>query len=443
MNVEAFNQIASPPLSGSAAWQRVWQDFENQYSYFEHKGVNWKAVFAEHKDSFDGLAPDAFAEKLNNVLQVLHDWHVAVRKPDGTLIGYQRPFTDNGPPRLYSSYVSSAGYQSLKKGSNVVIHGLVTTNIAHVIITTLETGAFAAITDQDIEDLFSLYQDASAMILDLRYNTGGNENNALKFAGRFTDATETYGYFKVRQPNSAPYEFGPLTPKRVTPSAGTHFRGPVIGLIGQRCVSSAEWFTLMLKVCPNAILIGDTTRGASANPISVSFPELNISYTISRWIAYDEKQSPFEDRGIKPAIEVPARESFDDSLGRDYVLERAIDYVRWRQAFDTGSQPIATSGDYDDDGLSNLSEYWAGTNPARAESGLNLRVALSPIGNGIELSWKSVAGKRYTMLVSDKPSGQFSVFSNSIAATAPLNVLLMPMEPGANARFYKLELLTN
>jgi hypothetical protein len=432
---------ASPVLSNAAAWQRVWEDFQNQYSYFDYKEINWNAVFEEHKNGFEGLTPDAFAEKLNTVLQVLHDRHVSVRKPDGTLIGYQTPYVVNAPSRPYSAYATNARYESVN-GANVIGHALIASNIAHIIITTLDTATFAAITDQDIERLFVTYREAAGMILDLRYNSGGNENNALRFASRLIDAPRTYGHYRFRVTNSVPYQFGPLTAKTLNPNAGTRFRGPIVGLIGKHCMSSAEWFAQMIKVCPNAILVGETTRGSSGNPVSIALPGLNLSYTISRWIGYTDEQIPFEDKGITPAIQISAAESFDDAIGRDYVLERAIHYIQWREAFHTESASIRPADDYDNDGFLNLNEYWAGTDPANAQSLLSLMVSLrgSEATSTIELSWPSAAGKRYDVLLSDNLNGRFLALSTNIVATPPLNVFVHAADSTARSRFFKIAL---
>jgi C-terminal processing protease CtpA/Prc len=57
-----------------------------------------------------------------------------------------------------------------------------------------------------------------------------------------------------------------MTPKTLQPSATNPFRGPVVALVGQRTMSSGEWFALMIRACANGRLVGDRTRGASGPP---------------------------------------------------------------------------------------------------------------------------------------------------------------------------------
>jgi hypothetical protein len=80
-----------------------------------------------------------------------------------------------------------------------------------------------------------------------------------------------------------------------------------------------------MKSCPQTTLFGDHTRGATANATVFSQANINVEYTIPRWIGYTADMVPFEDVGIVPQIAIaPGASSFNDSLQRDYVLERAM-----------------------------------------------------------------------------------------------------------------------
>jgi len=110
------------------------------------------------------------------------------------------------------------------------------------------------------------------------------------------------------------------------------YLGPVVCLIGQRCMSSAEWFILMMRNL-GATLIGDTTRGASGNPREYSIASNGVHYAVSTWIAYAAEDGEIsygiENNGIIPDFSVPPGEgvglSYDSE--HDYVLEEAMDYL--------------------------------------------------------------------------------------------------------------------
>ena len=93
----------------------------------------------------------------------------------------------------------------------------------------------------------------------------------------------------------------------------------------------------MLRQAPNAVPMGDRTRGGTGNPVLRSIPELGVSFLSSRWIGYTPEQEIIEDHGIFPALGLRPEWSYDDTSGRDFLIEHAIDYLEWRQ--DIGIPP--------------------------------------------------------------------------------------------------------
>ena len=422
-------------------WREVWQDFQDRYSYFDHKGVSWPAVYEAHRNAFAGLTPTQFGVKLNEVLQVLHDWHVSVRLPDGTYVGYAGDYPRNYLNQLSTQYTGGATYANVRN-ANVLYHARLTGGWAHLVVDTLATEAFGKLSDADLEQVFSLYADAPGWIVDLRANSGGNEANAAKFASRFVEQPVTYGHVRYRVVGSVPYQFEPFLPKVLQPTTGPRYLKPVVGLIGQRCMSSAEWFTLMLRACPNVVLIGDRTRGASGSPETRTIPELNLEYAVSTWIAYDERQRPFEDRGLAPAIAVPPSQSIDDATLKDYVLEQALAYLQWRQTQGAALPLVSARSDRDGDGQPDVDEYLAGTDATRAAD----RFGFLPGGprpataGQIELRWQSVAGKRYHVTRAASLAGPYTRLAQGLAATPPTNTYVDRTVTGPGPYYYRLEL---
>lgn len=310
------------PSETLTLFDQLWNTFDQEYSYFTYKGIDWNDVRQRHRPNFiNDLPTENFVALIADMLDELHDWHVYVQRPDGEAFGYSGEYEINYPSRLMPRYANGGVYTTL--GDDVIFHATVGENLAYIVVDTLDSQRFASVSDQDIENLFALYADADGMILDIRANNGGNENNAAKIASRFTDFAVTYGYTETRT-GSGHDDFGPLVEKTLDPGEGTHFNGDTVLLIGQRCMSSAEWFTLMMRACPGVMLIGDTTRGASANPVVHSLSN-GVNFAVSRWIAYTDDMQGIEDNGIDPDFLINPADSFDDE--HDYVLEFAIDFL--------------------------------------------------------------------------------------------------------------------
>jgi subtilisin family serine protease len=100
-----------------------------------------------------------------------------------------------------------------------------------------------------------------------------------------------------------------------------------------------------------------------------------------------------------------------------------------------GTDPNA---DPDHDGMSNLAEWLAGTNPTNAASSLRLTLLSVSNINNVMLGWPSVAGKTYQLKRSTNLLAGFdTVISANIAATPPTNVFTTVNLPG-NASFYRV-----
>ena len=302
-----------------AMFDEVWENFDRHYSYFSRKGVDWDAIRDQYRPEFaSDLSGAEFAEKLATMLAELRDRHLVVQKPDDTYVEVYSPDVKLNYTSTPRNRYAPSGYETL--GDNVVWHGWLENNIGYIRIDTLSTGSFDNISDADIEALFAKYADAVGMILDIRPNNGGDERIAAKFAGHFTDTARVYGYTQTRN-GPGHDDFGAQEPSTLQPAASNLFLKPTVCLIGARCMSSAEWLTLMMKVCPNVTLVGDTTRGSSGNPQGFSLSN-GVKYTVSTWIAYTYDGALIEDNGIMPAIQIAPENSFDGE--HDYVLEQAI-----------------------------------------------------------------------------------------------------------------------
>ena len=305
--------------SAVTLFDQVWQTFENGYSYFAHKGVDWDAVREQHRASFDRpMSPAAFAHQLATVLGVLRDRHVNVRTADGAYIDvFPHTWDRNFTSRPRNRYTLS-GYETL--GGETIWHALLNGNVAYIRVDTLDNTVFAGISAAEIDALFARYASARAMIIDIRPNAGGNEDMAMLFASHFTEQPREYGAIAFREgPGRA--DLGSRQTKMLMPAAANHFSGPVVALIGPRNMSSAEWFALMLGACPNVTLVGAQTAGSSGNPAWHTLPN-GVSYSVSRWVAYRADGNVLEGLGVEPDVVIPPAQSFDGSS--DFVLERAI-----------------------------------------------------------------------------------------------------------------------
>ena len=95
----------------------------------------------------------------------------------------------------------------------------------------------------------------------------------------------------------------------------------------------------------------------------------------------------------------------------------------WERQF-FGSLGVANaSSDWDGDGMSDVLEFVAGTNPKDSLSCLRMYAPLIGFhGGGFVITWTSASNKLYDLLKSTNLTGGFTTIATNIAATPPVNV---------------------
>ena len=110
----------------------------------------------------------------------------------------------------------------------------------------------------------------------------------------------------------------------------------------------------------------------------------------------------------------------------------------WEQLY-FGRTGIDPSADPDGDGLSNLEEYKAGTNPNDFQSQFKV-VRITPQGGGVLVEWSSVTNRSYSILRSTDLLTGFQVLSGNRLATPPTNSFLDGTAAPPGKFFYVIRL---
>ena len=106
-----------------------------------------------------------------------------------------------------------------------------------------------------------------------------------------------------------------------------------------------------------------------------------------------------------------------------------------------GHLGVDPNADPDHDGMSNIAEMQAGTDPNRAESRLEfVFVGVAANGNP-QIMWSSQAGRRYRLLRSRDVLSGYSPVGAAFTATPPANTYVDSTATAAGAYFYRITLL--
>ena len=195
---------------------------------------------------------------------------------------------------------------------------------------------------------------ASAIIIDLRENGGGNSNNSSAIVGHFTaepfkgaswrtpihDAVyRAWGKVSDQYPSLEKYKdyyyghvYRSVEATEHQPSDGIKLSTPTLVLIGRKTASAAEDFLIMADDIDHLTTMGEPTHGSTGQPLSLELPGGGTARISAKRDFYPDGRE-FIGLGVQPDILVQS--TVDDiRAGRDAVLEKALDYLTQEGAVD-------------------------------------------------------------------------------------------------------------
>ena len=306
------------------AFDAVWNAFDREYAMFAIKPkVDWDKLRETYR-------PRAAAAKDNGELGVviaemlahLEDLHIFVQVDGQYIPGYNRARMLNANSKARQSLIGK-----IVSTDHDLAWGKTGDGIGYISINRLSDSAMP----DDFDAVLEKMQDTKGLILDLRYNGGGSEPLGQQITGRFIDKPRVYSLSQFR---SGPKhtDLTEKTRRTCEPAGPWRYVGPVAVLQGQKTMSSAESFALMLAQCPQATTMGDRTAGSSGNPRQIQ-AGAGIVVNLPRWIDMDPDGKPIDFVGISPKIKVDAKPK-DFGGDRDPVLSAALEHLRTRAKAD-------------------------------------------------------------------------------------------------------------
>ena len=183
------------------------------------------------------------------------------------------------------------------------------------------------------DSLFTSLIKSKGLIIDIRQNGGGNDNEANYVLSHFI-SEPVQGYkSKSRQYTPVYKAWGQaetyieFAPETITPVFSKRpYLKPVVLLISSETYSSAENFVVAFDNCKRGIKIGQTTGGSSGQPLFFELPGNGFARICTKRNLYPDGKE-YIGIGIKPDIEIT--ETFETiKANKDLVMEAAINYLK-------------------------------------------------------------------------------------------------------------------
>jgi len=317
---------APPTSSALQLFDELWSDFDASYSFFELKGIDWNDSRTRFRSQLSATSTEnELFNVLSDMLLELEDAHVRLETPigDSTYTGWFDQFPANFDESIVTATYLGSGAMMSPQVS--MLFGNIDADVGYLRVQSLSGTGHA----EDIDFVLSQLAGIRALIVDLRSNGGGNDQNGEAIAARFADINRLYRRVRFRDGVNHD-DFGPFLDSFISPAGSQSFQGPVAVLTNRATISSAESLVLAFDVLPNAVSFGDFTGGGSANPVQRSLVN-GWRYTVSRWIEFRPDGTTFEGVGLKPDFRVDIS-SADAAALRDTIMDTAILNLRSRIA---------------------------------------------------------------------------------------------------------------
>lgn len=307
----------APPLTqagAQAAFDKIWQSFDTTYAMFVLRPqVDWEKLRQEYRPkALAAKSSTQFAQVCAEMLRSLRDLHVWLQLAGEYVPVFNRPRTANANPAADRAILGDSHYDG-----HGVAWAVTSDQVGYIWISFWNNSDIPDQCQQILEQM----RNTRGLIIDVRLNGGGSEDQARDFAARFVAKKYIYAYDRFRN-GPKHTDLTAKIPREISPSGPWRYDRPVIVLIGQKCMSSNESFVQMMGGDPQAITMGDHTCGSSGNPKIISLP-MEMTVSVPQWIDYLPNGQPLDERGVEPNIKfVPKPGAFTGK--RDDLLSAAL-----------------------------------------------------------------------------------------------------------------------
>jgi C-terminal processing protease CtpA/Prc len=213
-----------------------------------------------------------------------------------------------------------------RAGNDKLFYGMLDEDIGYLSILTMTEFAAEqedeqAVLAEAMDQILLEFKDASALIIDVRLNSGGQESNALLIASRFADQQRLAFSTQTRQGDG----YTPLRELPVEPRSMRQFTRPVVVLTSRATLSAGEIFVMSMRSFPHVTVIGEATAGAHSGMLEKSLPN-GWRFGLSNEVRFAHDGQVYEEVGIPPDVEVEVS-SRSPGSDRDTVLDKALEIL--------------------------------------------------------------------------------------------------------------------
>lgn len=316
------------PSNPVNVFQYLWSKVDQQYSFFDIKGVDWDSVYAVYSPLVnDEMSDDSLFLVCAAMLNTLHDGHTDLTSD------FDYGFSDT---MFYWNLDNSNFNGDIVKRNYLTVNAHVTGSLAHNAIRDgkvayVRYSSFSSnISEGDLQYILNRYSNCDGIILDLRQNGGGSDQNITKLLS-ILDCHGQPLYMVQHKAGPGHNDFtSPVTIHAPAKSIlETPYTKPIAVLIDRGSFSATSYFAICTQAFDNVKLFGDYTGGGTGMPNGGLLPNgWNYRFSCSRSIALDGGNY---ENGVPPEVRV-LLDPVAVAQGLDNIIETAADWIVYGDA---------------------------------------------------------------------------------------------------------------
>lgn len=311
------------PNTPDNVFDYLWNKVDQQYAFFDVKGVDWDSVREVYRPKvYDDMDDDSLFNLCAAMLNTLQDGHTNL------ISGFNVSRNDTVYYRMYANSNIDANvvlfnYLTLQYYSTgAFIHNAIRDGkVAYVRYSSFEN----AISDDALQYIVNRYKDCQGMILDLRQNGGGSIDNIRQLLSIFDNHKQPLYRTQIKS-GSNHNDFTELETVYATDACILEqpYTKPVAVLIDRGSYSATSFFAVCTQGYPNMRLIGDYTGGGLGLPNGGTLPNgWTYRFSITRTLTLDGQNY---ENGVPPHERV-ILDPACTAQGIDNVIEAAADWI--------------------------------------------------------------------------------------------------------------------
>lgn len=308
-----------PENTPTSIFEQVWTFADQNYSFFEYKGVDWDSVKNAYQPKIsDDMSDEALFDTLANMLFLLKDGHVNLKSS----------FNRSRNWHWYLDYPPNYDFNILERNyfkdeqqylGSFILYDFGDVGYIHY------RSFSSTISESDMDYVIEKFKDHKGLIIDVRNNGGGALNNVYTLANRLV-AEETEVALEKYKNGFGHDDFTEGDILTLSPvDEKESYTGNVVILTNRLCYSATNFLVTMTSNLPNVTTIGDKTGGGGGIP---TFTEISNGWSLrvssTRLFTLDGLNV---ENGVEPDIKVEQSQADTDS-GKDSILEAALEFLR-------------------------------------------------------------------------------------------------------------------